>query len=82
MRSPRDLLDKIRARFDTGTLPTARPDTNYASYGAGMVCDGCGETIRLAQIQHEMSYDNDRIVRLHSSCAGVWEAECRLRGHR
>ena len=82
MTSPSDLLGRIRAQFDAGTLPTARPHKNYASYGAGMACDGCGETIRLAQVQREMSYDNDRIVRLHLSCAGVWEAECRFRGHR
>jgi hypothetical protein len=82
MRRTRELVDRIRARFDAGALPTTRPHANYASYGGRLACDGCGETIRLAQVQHEMSYDNDRIVRLHLGCAGVWEAECRLRGHR
>jgi len=82
MPFPPGLADTIRTKLDVGALPTALPEKMYAGYGRGHPCVACGEPIRPAQVEYEMDYGGDRIFRLHLGCAGLWEAECRLRGYR
>jgi hypothetical protein len=54
----------------------------HRGYGRGQVCDGCGERILPAQTQYELDYNGQGFFRLHIGCAGLWDAECRRRGHR
>jgi hypothetical protein len=82
MPFPSDAPQKSRDRLDAGTLPTELPPKMYAGYGQGEPCCVCDEPIHKAQVEYEMDYGGDRIFRLHLGCAGLWEAECRRRGHR
>jgi hypothetical protein len=71
---------KIRAALDAGTLPLVRPPKMFAGYGTGGGCAACGDTIRLGQVEYELSYRDGRAFHLHLGCAGLWDAELRRRG--
>jgi hypothetical protein len=70
------LRDVIRRKLDDGTLPLERPEHKiYAGYGRGATCDACGDPILPAQVEYELNYPHqDRTLRLHLGCAGLWEA--------
>ena len=76
------LRDVIRRKLDDGTLPLERPEHKiYAGYGRGATCDACGDPILPAQVEYELNYpDQDRTLRLHLGCAGLWEAMRLRRG--
>lgn len=78
----RKAADTIRERLDTGFLPTDAPQKMYAGYGHYEICAGCDDPILPSQIAYEMAYGDDRSFTFHLGCAGLWEAECRRRGHR
>jgi len=72
----------IRRKLSDGSLPTDPPrDKIYAGYGSGAPCDACGDPIQPAQVEYELSYPAEqRSVRLHLGCAGMWEAVRLKRG--
>jgi hypothetical protein len=65
----------ILRKLDDDTLPTKAPNKLYSGNGSGATCDACGDTIIRVQVEYELNYpDEHRTLRLHLSCAGMWEA--------
>ena len=46
-----DAITSGRLRFDA-------PTKMYAGFGAGRICDGCGEPIDKTQVEHEAVYES------------------------
>jgi len=80
MPFPMDAPKKIRDRVAASVLPLDRPVKMWAGYGQGLPCSGCDELILPAQVEYEFPAVDDRIIRFHLGCAGLWEAERRRRG--
>jgi hypothetical protein len=75
------LRDVIRRKLDDGDLPTRPPSKMYAGHGSGATCAACGDPVQPGQVEYELNYpDERRVVRLHLSCAGLWEAVRLTRG--
>jgi hypothetical protein len=77
MPYPPETPQRIRDKIARGTLTVEPPRRMYASYGTGMVCDGCGEPITHTQIEYEWVLPGDRSIRMHLGCASLLEAERR-----
>jgi predicted amidophosphoribosyltransferase len=73
------LVDRIRQKFDAGTLPRRHPQKILRGYGVGDACSACGEPIRRAQGVCEFDVA-EQTYRLHTSCYGLWEGELIRRG--
>jgi hypothetical protein len=76
MTGASSLPHRIRIKIDARVLPAVRADNLYAGYGRGQRCNACDESIDGAQVEYEMTFADDRVYRLHVSCAALWEAEC------
>jgi hypothetical protein len=75
------LRNVIVRKLDDGVLPTKAPNKVYSGYESGATCDACGDTILRAQVEYELNYPAERrTLRLHLSCAGLWEAVRLTRG--
>jgi hypothetical protein len=75
------LRNVIVRKLDDGVLPTKAPSKVYSGYESGATCDACGDTILRAQVEYELNYPAERrTLRLHLSCAGLWEAVRLTRG--
>ena len=79
MPFPSDAPERIARKVDEGSLPLEMPDKMYAGYGSGQPCDGCDQRITLQQVEYEFEV-GERRFRMHMGCAGLLEAERRIRG--
>ena len=75
------LREVIVRKLDEGSLPTKVPTKVYRGYGSGATCEACGDAIVRGLIECELNYPEERrTLRLHLSCAGLWEAVRLTRG--
>jgi len=66
---------RILLKLDTGGLPNDIPTKVEGGFGDGVACDGCGEQIGASQAEHDFTSPDGRVMRLHITCSGVWQAE-------
>ena len=66
---------RILLKLDTGGLPNDIPTKVEGGFGDGVACDGCGEQISASQAEHDFTSPDGRVMRLHITCSGVWQAE-------
>jgi hypothetical protein len=50
--------------------PTAYRTWSWVS--TGRVCDGCGEIVGAAEIEHDIDVDGAIVLRLHPECFRAW----------
>jgi hypothetical protein len=56
-----------------GLLPTVKPLKTFAGLGNGSPCDGCGRSITATDLEYELTFADERIVRLHNKdCLLIW----------
>jgi hypothetical protein len=66
---PKDLIPDKLTR---GLLPTVKPLKTFAGLGNGRPCDGCGRSITATDLEYELEFADERIVRLHKDCLAIW----------
>ena len=49
---------KVLDAITSGRLRLDAPTKMYAGFGAGRICDGCGEPIDKTQVEHEAVYES------------------------
>jgi hypothetical protein len=74
------LRQKILDRLQAGKLPDRLPEKMGAGFGADHPCDACDGPILAAQTEYTYELPDDRVLRLHVGCAGLWQAELLRRG--
>ena len=74
-RAAERLINRILLKLDTGGLPNDIPTKVEGGFGDGVACDGCGEQISASQAEHDFTSPDGRVMRLHITCSGVWQAE-------
>ena len=73
----------IGQRIDGGRLPLILTKTIGVSFGSGIECVACGETITPDQIEYRaFGPQYGAALRLHWGCHVLWQLECvkRMRG--
>jgi hypothetical protein len=80
MKKPPTLADTIVAKLDAGRLPREDHTKRWVGDGQNRPCVACEHVILHTQVQHELEFADGRIVYMHISCAGLYEAERRRRG--
>ena len=72
----------IQEKLADGRLPRAPIPRVWGGPGHGETCDGCGETVTVAQLVMEGSNDaKGRGVQFHVGCFHVWNVERQGSGH-
>jgi hypothetical protein len=66
--------------MDAGVLPREDRIKRWAGFGSGRLCVVCDEIILPAQVEHELEFEDGRMIQMHLACAGLYEAERRRRG--
>jgi hypothetical protein len=74
------IAQPIRERLDAGALLRIGPKKMWGGFGNRNISDGCGEFILTTEVEYEVNIDDDVTYRFHIACAGLWQAELRLRG--
>jgi hypothetical protein len=72
--------DMICSKLDAGILPREDHVKLWAGFGSGEPCVICGQSIRSAQVEHELELADGRMLQMHSGCSGLYDAERRRRG--
>jgi hypothetical protein len=67
------MVEAIRAKIASGTLPRSMAAMLWASKGNGQLCDGCEMPIN--DIQHEFDVPDGRVLRFHRACFYFWDSE-------
>jgi len=64
--------ERTRRRVVAGTLarPTAYRTWSWVS--TGRECDGCGDIVGAAEIEHDVDVDGAIVLRLHPECFRAW----------
>jgi hypothetical protein len=64
--------ERTRRRVVAGNLarPTAYRTWSWVS--TGRACDGCGEIVGAAEIEHNVDVDGAIVLRLHPECFRAW----------
>jgi len=78
----RSLIKMVRDKIDAGVLPLDAPVKLWLGTGSGQPCTVCGQRVLADEMEYEPQY-NERgiVIRLHSACHRLWEAERRRRRH-
>jgi hypothetical protein len=80
MKKPPTLAAIVREKLAAGRLPREDHIKLWAGYGRNRPCAACEQIILPAQVEHELEFEDGRIVSMHIACAGLYEAERRRRG--
>jgi hypothetical protein len=70
----------VRERVADHRLPTEIPLATWVRCGARECCDGCGLPIADVEVAYELEWLDDRVVRMHANCHGLWLGELIRRG--
>jgi hypothetical protein len=63
------IVDKLKRE----QLPAAKPVKVWAGFGNGRTCAGCDDPILLADVEHELDFEDGRTLRFHAACALLWQ---------
>jgi hypothetical protein len=64
---------RIAEQLNTGQLAAAASVKLWAGFGNGKDCDGCGEPIGPADVEHEHDLADGRALRLHAGRSVIWQ---------
>jgi hypothetical protein len=64
--------ERTKRRVDTGALPRLTGYRTWSWVSTGRACDGCGEIVGAAEIQHDVDLDGRIVLRLHPECFRAW----------
>ena len=71
----------IQEKLADGRLPRTPIPRVWGGPGHGETCDGCGETVTVAQLVMEGPDAKGRGVQFHVGCFHVWNVERQGPGH-
>jgi hypothetical protein len=60
--------ERTRRRVIAGALPRPTTYRTWSWVSTGRACDGCGEIVGAAEIEHDVEVDGAIVLRLHSEC--------------
>lgn len=60
-------------RLSNGRLPRTKPVTSRASFGRGLLCDGCTGPILPREVEQQHDVGGGVTLRFHATCAEMWE---------
>jgi hypothetical protein len=63
----------IAHRLAEQTLSRTKPLRSWAGFGNGRLCDGCGEIITGADVEHEHDLVGGGTLHFHAECSVLWE---------
>jgi hypothetical protein len=72
----------IQEKLADGRLPHTPIPRVWGGPGDGQTCDGCGETVKKAQMAMEGLDAKGCGVRFHVACFHVWDVERQVPGHK
>jgi hypothetical protein len=64
--------ERTRRRASTGALPRVDAYRTWSWVSTGRTCDGCGEVVGAAEIQHDVDVNGTIVLRLHPECFRAW----------
>ncbi len=64
--------ERTRQRVGTGALPRVTGYRTWSWVSTGRACDGCGEIVGAAEIQHDVDVNGTIVLRLHLECFRAW----------
>ena len=62
----------IPDKIARGLLPIVKPLKTFAGLGTGRLCEGCGRSIALTDLEYELEFANERTILLHRDCFAIW----------
>jgi hypothetical protein len=63
---------RTKRRVTAGTLPRMTGYRTWSWVSTGRTCDGCGEAVGAAEIQHDVDVNGTIVLRLHPECFRAW----------
>jgi hypothetical protein len=67
--------ERTKRRVIAGELPRLAGFRIWSWVSTGRTCDGCGEVVGAAEIQHDVDVDGTIVLRLHPECFRAWSVE-------
>ena len=64
--------ERTRRRVTAGALPRVVGYKTWSWVATGLPCDGCGEPVGAAEIQHDVDVNGTVVLQLHSECFLAW----------
>lgn len=64
--------ERTKRRVVSGALPPATRYRTWSWVSTGRTCDGCGDIVGAAEIQHDVDVDGSVLLRLHPECFRAW----------
>ena len=64
--------DRTRRRVVAGALASPTAYRTWSWVSTGRECDGCGEVVGAAEIEHDVDVDGAIVLRLHAECFRAW----------
>jgi hypothetical protein len=68
------IVARIHAKLADGLLPNDGPASSWGGHGSGKPCDGCGDLIQSAELEHELLFDDRPSLHFHVACDLIWES--------
>jgi hypothetical protein len=70
-----DIREVVRAKLESGELPSAKPEKSWAGKGTDRPCAACGMVITPEDVEYELDLGAAPTVtlRFHQSCLTVWD---------
>jgi len=66
---------ETKRRVIAGDLPRLAGFRIWSWVSTGRTCDGCGEVVGAAEIQHDVDVGGTVVLRLHPECFRAWSVE-------
>ena len=67
--------ERTKRRVLAGTLPPLAGYRTWSWVSTGRTCDGCGEVVGAAEIEHDVEVDGTIVLSLHPECFRAWSVE-------
>jgi hypothetical protein len=67
--------ERTKRRVIAGALPPLTGYRTWSWVSTGRTCDGCGEIVGAAEIEHDVEVDGTIALRLHPECFRAWSVE-------
>jgi hypothetical protein len=64
--------ERTRRRVVAGALARPPAYRTWSWVSTGRACDGCGEIVGAAEIEHDVDVDGAIVLRLHPECFRAW----------
>jgi hypothetical protein len=64
--------ERTKRRVNAGALPRLAGYRTWSWVSTGRTCDGCGERVGAAEIQHDVDVGGTIVLRLHPECFRAW----------